>query len=143
MVTLYLCGCTDTNCGLDCALLRSPERCGTWRSPVAHLNGVQGAAGSNPAVPIKKNPRLTPGFFFFAPPRFRRRLSLRSSLTVKSLFYRPADKEQLRLTPGFFFFAPPRFRQRRSLWSRLLVKSRRFRQVCVRLFEDRYQLSYK
>jgi hypothetical protein len=24
-----------------------------------------------------------------------------------------------------------------------LVKSRRFRQVCVRLFEDRYQLSYK
>ena len=28
------------------------EHCdGTWRSPVAHLNGVQGAAGSNPAVP--------------------------------------------------------------------------------------------
>ena len=25
---------------------------GTWRSPVAHLNGVQGVAGSNPAVPI-------------------------------------------------------------------------------------------
>jgi hypothetical protein len=24
---------------------------GTWRSPVAHLNGVQGVAGSNPAVP--------------------------------------------------------------------------------------------
>ena len=25
---------------------------GTWRSSVAHLNGVQGVAGSNPAVPI-------------------------------------------------------------------------------------------
>ena len=24
---------------------------GTWRSLVAHLNGVQGVAGSNPAVP--------------------------------------------------------------------------------------------
>ena len=24
---------------------------GEWRSPVAHLNGVQGVAGSNPAVP--------------------------------------------------------------------------------------------
>ena len=27
---------------------------GTWRSPVAHLNGVQGVAGSNPAVPTWK-----------------------------------------------------------------------------------------
>ena len=26
---------------------------GTWRSPVAHLNGVQGVAGSNPAVPTQ------------------------------------------------------------------------------------------
>src|SRR5512140_2352245 len=26
---------------------------GTWRSPVAHLLGVQGVAGSNPAVPTK------------------------------------------------------------------------------------------
>src|SRR5690606_7007588 len=26
---------------------------GTWRSPVAHLNGVQGVAGSNPAVPTR------------------------------------------------------------------------------------------
>ncbi len=26
---------------------------GTWRSLVAHLNGVQGVAGSNPAVPTK------------------------------------------------------------------------------------------
>ncbi len=25
---------------------------GTWRSPVAHCNGVAGVAGSNPAVPI-------------------------------------------------------------------------------------------
>ena len=24
---------------------------GTWRSPVAHLNGVQGVVGSNPTVP--------------------------------------------------------------------------------------------
>ncbi len=23
-----------------------------WRSPVAHLNGVQGVAGSNPVIPI-------------------------------------------------------------------------------------------
>ena len=30
---------------------------GTWRSPVAHLNGVQGVAGSNPAVPIGEWPR--------------------------------------------------------------------------------------
>ncbi len=29
---------------------------GTWRSPVAHLNGVQGVAGSNPAVPIRLGP---------------------------------------------------------------------------------------
>ncbi len=29
---------------------------GTWRSPVAHLNGVQGVAGSNPAVPIFRGP---------------------------------------------------------------------------------------
>lgn len=28
--------------------------CGTWRSPVAHLNGVQGVAGSNPAVPTRQ-----------------------------------------------------------------------------------------
>ena len=27
---------------------------GTWRRLVAHLNGVQGAAGSNPVVPTKK-----------------------------------------------------------------------------------------
>ena len=26
---------------------------GTWRSPVAHCNGVAGVAGSNPAVPIQ------------------------------------------------------------------------------------------
>ena len=30
---------------------------GTWRSPVAHLNGVQGVAGSNPAVPMG-SPRI-------------------------------------------------------------------------------------
>src|SRR5690606_41428245 len=34
---------------------------GTWRSPVAHLNGVQGVAGSNPAVPTH----------LFAPQAFR------------------------------------------------------------------------
>ena len=27
---------------------------GVWRSPVAHLHGVQGAAGSNPATPTKQ-----------------------------------------------------------------------------------------
>ena len=32
---------------------------GTWRSPVAHLNGVQGVAGSNPAVPIQGRPQLS------------------------------------------------------------------------------------
>src|SRR6185312_11598884 len=30
---------------------------GTWRSPVAHLNGVQGVAGSNPAVPTRPRPK--------------------------------------------------------------------------------------
>ena len=35
-------------------------RRGTWRSPVAHLNGVQGVAGSNPAVPTQRGmPSLT------------------------------------------------------------------------------------
>ena len=28
---------------------------GTWRSPVAHLHGVQGVVGSNPAVPTRKS----------------------------------------------------------------------------------------
>ena len=28
---------------------------GTWRSPVAHLLGVQGVAGSNPAVPTRRS----------------------------------------------------------------------------------------
>ncbi len=27
---------------------------GMWRSPVAHLNGVQGVAGSNPVIPMCK-----------------------------------------------------------------------------------------
>ncbi len=35
---------------------------GTWRSPVAHLNGVQGVAGSNPAVPIEVNVTPCSGF---------------------------------------------------------------------------------
>jgi hypothetical protein len=30
----------------------SSSSLGTWRSPVAHCNGVAGVAGSNPAVPI-------------------------------------------------------------------------------------------
>jgi hypothetical protein len=44
--------------GVQSARYPRPPRCGsfpslgTWRSPVAHLNGVQGVAGSNPAVPI-------------------------------------------------------------------------------------------
>ena len=33
-------------------LLFIPLSNGTWRSPVAHLTGGQGVAGSNPAVPI-------------------------------------------------------------------------------------------
>jgi hypothetical protein len=37
---------------------------GMWRSPVAHLYGVQGVAGSNPVIPTKPRPgRLSPGFF--------------------------------------------------------------------------------
>ena len=32
---------------------------GTWRSPVAHLNGVQGVAGSNPAVPTGRGTQLS------------------------------------------------------------------------------------
>ena len=40
-------------CAADYTPLSSAEhRGGTERSPVAHLNGVQGVAGSNPAVPI-------------------------------------------------------------------------------------------
>ena len=39
------------------ATIRSAEAAvvsyGTWRSPVAHCNGVAGVAGSNPAVPIE------------------------------------------------------------------------------------------
>ncbi len=40
---------------------------GTWRSPVAHLNGVQGVVGSNPTVPTQ-----TSGFWplFFSPGRW-------------------------------------------------------------------------
>ena len=30
------------------------QKNGTWRSPVAHLNGVQGVAGSTPAVPMER-----------------------------------------------------------------------------------------
>ncbi len=54
------------NCTLSCTpclFARRPTRVkllyyihnGTWRSPVAHLNGVQGVAGSNPAVPTGLN----------------------------------------------------------------------------------------
>ena len=38
------------NAGTTIPLLRS---LGTWRSPVAHCNGVAGVAGSNPAVPTE------------------------------------------------------------------------------------------
>lgn len=30
-----------------------------WRSPVAHLNGVQGVAGSNPVIPMVATHHLT------------------------------------------------------------------------------------
>ncbi len=39
---------------------QAASRFGTWRSPVAHLLGVQGVAGSNPAVPTKKWSRVLP-----------------------------------------------------------------------------------
>ena len=44
-------------------------RRGMWRSPVAHLNGVQGVAGSNPVIPIRKSsssqrPSTSRGFCF-------------------------------------------------------------------------------
>ena len=40
---------------------------GTWRSLVAHLNGVQGVASSNPAVPTRSQaPRALLGAFFQA-----------------------------------------------------------------------------
>src|ERR671912_620256 len=35
---------------------------GTWRSPVAHCNGVAGVAGSNPAVPMGQSRPQPVGF---------------------------------------------------------------------------------
>src|SRR5487761_127570 len=47
---------------IACPTPRLPSGFGTWRSLVAHLLGVQGVAGSNPAVPtnIKKLAQLAP-----------------------------------------------------------------------------------
>jgi hypothetical protein len=54
---------------------------GAWRSPVAHLHGVQGVVGSNPIAPTEKDfrkevffsliaglsgKRWKPGWYFFA-----------------------------------------------------------------------------
>jgi hypothetical protein len=41
------------------------HKIGTWRSLEAHLNGVQGVASSNLAVPTSKyqNPQLIAAFF--------------------------------------------------------------------------------
>src|SRR6185437_2979733 len=47
---------------------------GTWRSPVAHLNGVQGVAGSNPAVPTRPRP-FRPGALSCRRAFFRRRFA--------------------------------------------------------------------
>jgi hypothetical protein len=41
---------------LQAVLYYSPSRVGTWRSLVAHLNGVQGVASSNLAVPTSLGP---------------------------------------------------------------------------------------
>ena len=31
---------------------------GAWRSPVAHLHGVQGVVGSNPIAPTEETPEM-------------------------------------------------------------------------------------
>src|SRR6185295_4306838 len=60
-VCTFAASCRDSTLRVDSAFLA--EHCdGTWRSPVAHLNGVQGAAGSNPAVPIRKTLGFRRGF---------------------------------------------------------------------------------
>src|SRR5699024_11797199 len=48
-------------------LPRRPYQFGAWRSLVAHLHGVQGVAGSNPAVPtnFKKGLWQTPQALFY------------------------------------------------------------------------------
>jgi hypothetical protein len=39
------------DCSLVVSYIELVERTGAWRSPVAHLNGVQGVGGSNPPAP--------------------------------------------------------------------------------------------
>jgi hypothetical protein len=34
------------------------SRVGVWRSPVAHLHGVQGVGGSNPLTPTSKENQI-------------------------------------------------------------------------------------
>ena len=50
-------GNRGASCKLEGVLPRGRIVFGTWRSPVAHCNGVAGVAGSNPAVPIE-GPRV-------------------------------------------------------------------------------------
>jgi hypothetical protein len=38
---------------------KSSVNFGMWRSPVAHLHGVQGVAGSNPVIPTRKEGAIT------------------------------------------------------------------------------------
>ncbi len=38
-----------------------------WRSPVAHLHGVQGVGGSNPLIPTNKNKGLAKASPFVLP----------------------------------------------------------------------------
>jgi hypothetical protein len=71
-----------------------------WRSPVAHLNGVQGVAGSNPVIPTEKKLVLSMLFgverisLFMACCELRcefltNRASLSGSGSLLSLFLRP------------------------------------------------------
>ena len=56
---------------------------GMWRSPVAHLNGVQGVAGSNPVIPIYK------GTYSVSAVRalFRSRISRRNALSSAAVSF--------------------------------------------------------
>ncbi len=63
-----------TRRGLSRSEQHGSPRVGTWRSLVAHLNGVQGVASSNLAVPTTRNKRHShpPGWLFsFREPQLR------------------------------------------------------------------------
>ena len=58
--------CIPNNIPYFCnPFLKTDPEFGTWRSPVAHLYGVQGVASSNLVVPTNiKNPGFRRGFAF-------------------------------------------------------------------------------